>query len=468
MSARMQVPLSQRRHTNVAAVRYTKNGHKLEIACYKNKVISYRNGVETRLDEVLQIDRVFTNISRGLFASEKDIQAVFGKGTTEEDALKYILVHGELQVAQHEREVEVNQMFTDIALIISQKCVNEVTQRPFPAQVIEQALRSIGAAVRLDQPAKKQALALIHRLMDAQIIPIARAPMKLRCTTVDEQSLKKVTEWCESNRATILEEPGETCQDETVHGAGKYSLLILLQPHLFRDLEIFVKDELPHGATVHMIDSVAMDVGEVDVMDADLIARANAHTNAADKSVGGGGGSHQTGSSSNPTQCLNNNNKGGKKGEKSGRKQKNAKYSLQKNDDTPQEEQGTPLTADLSSTGPGVVDDKEISDVKTALSKLGLDNPCALDDHDDDDKNKRGKKKAKRRQGAQQQSQQPASSKKEVEVEAQEDSDEEVLVNRKQRKMAAVKAKDISNNHDCDFDDEYNYEYDMEEGVGEE
>ncbi|RNC50552.1 SBDS-like protein, partial [Trypanosoma cruzi] len=62
---------------------------------------------------------------------------------------------------------------------------------------IEQALRSIGAAVKLDQPVKKQALAFIHQLIDAKTIPIARARMKLRCNVPDEPSLEKLVEWCE-------------------------------------------------------------------------------------------------------------------------------------------------------------------------------------------------------------------------------------------------------------------------------
>ena len=36
-----------------------------QIACYKNKVQEWRNGVETDLDDVLQIANVFVNVSKG-------------------------------------------------------------------------------------------------------------------------------------------------------------------------------------------------------------------------------------------------------------------------------------------------------------------------------------------------------------------------------------------------------------------
>lgn len=38
-------PVGQIRHTNVAIVRIKKGGKKFEIACYKNKVVEWRNGV---------------------------------------------------------------------------------------------------------------------------------------------------------------------------------------------------------------------------------------------------------------------------------------------------------------------------------------------------------------------------------------------------------------------------------------
>eukprot|EP00744_Colponema_vietnamica_P006807 GILI01009868.1.p1 GENE.GILI01009868.1~~GILI01009868.1.p1 ORF type:complete len:645 (+),score=189.88 GILI01009868.1:137-2071(+) len=180
MSAKMQVPGTTVRQTNVAVVRLTKNGKKLEIACYKNKVINYRSGQETRLDEVLQIERVFNNVAGGDYASNQDIKKCIGVAMEEKAAVKYILDNGELQVAAHEREHEVAVMLRDISNIISQKCVNKANMRPFPPLMIEQAIKTCGATIRLTDPAKKQALLLINKLIESQVIPIDRALMKVR------------------------------------------------------------------------------------------------------------------------------------------------------------------------------------------------------------------------------------------------------------------------------------------------
>lgn len=277
MSARMQFPLSQRRHTNIAVVRYSKNGVKLEIACYKNKVISYRSGTENRLDEVLQVERIFANVARGYLASEKEIKAVFGDEMTEVEAIKYMLDHGELQVAQQERTAEVDEMFKDIAVIISHKCINTKTQRPFPPQVIEQALRSIGAAVKLDQSVKKQALGLIHLLIDSDILPIARANMKIRCTTTSEAALEKLRGWCRDNDADVVSYPVTGNASDGGNGSLGHSLLLLMQPNLFRDLDHFVKEELPSGSAIHMVEAAVTEVGDSDVLlDASAVSRANA------------------------------------------------------------------------------------------------------------------------------------------------------------------------------------------------
>jgi uncharacterized protein YecE (DUF72 family) len=64
MSARVGTPVNQVRLTNVAYVRLQKRGKRFEIACYRNKVLNWRNKIETDLGEVLQAYTVFTNVSK--------------------------------------------------------------------------------------------------------------------------------------------------------------------------------------------------------------------------------------------------------------------------------------------------------------------------------------------------------------------------------------------------------------------
>uniref|UniRef100_A0AAY4D6Y0 Ribosome maturation protein SBDS n=1 Tax=Denticeps clupeoides TaxID=299321 RepID=A0AAY4D6Y0_9TELE len=102
-------PTNQIRLTNVAVVRMKKGGKRFEIACYKNKVMSWRSG-ERDLDEVLQ-----TN-------SRRDLSKAFGTDDSTE-ICKQILAKGEVQVSDKERQSQLEQMFRDIATIVAEKCL---------------------------------------------------------------------------------------------------------------------------------------------------------------------------------------------------------------------------------------------------------------------------------------------------------------------------------------------------------
>lgn len=62
-------PVGQVKLTNVAIIKLKKGGNKFELACYKNKIINWRNKQETNLSEVLQIEQIFTNVSKGHIAN---------------------------------------------------------------------------------------------------------------------------------------------------------------------------------------------------------------------------------------------------------------------------------------------------------------------------------------------------------------------------------------------------------------
>jgi ribosome maturation protein SDO1 len=91
---KMKNPVNQVRMTNVAIIRLKKGGKKFELACYKNKIMNWRNKQETDINEVLQIDKVFTNVSKGDIAKKSDLK-VFGD-LSEEQIVLEILNKGEL------------------------------------------------------------------------------------------------------------------------------------------------------------------------------------------------------------------------------------------------------------------------------------------------------------------------------------------------------------------------------------
>ncbi len=51
----LKQPVASVKMTNVATIRYKINNKNFEIACYRNKALNWRNGVEADLSEVLQM-----------------------------------------------------------------------------------------------------------------------------------------------------------------------------------------------------------------------------------------------------------------------------------------------------------------------------------------------------------------------------------------------------------------------------
>merc|ERR1712111_44253 len=131
---------NQKLLTNVAVVRMKKTGKRFEIACYKNKVLSWRQGIEKDLDEVLQSHTVFLNGSKGQVAKKDDLVKALAKDDQTE-ICKEILAKGDLQVSDKERQAQQEALFKDVATIVSEKCVNSETKIPYPVSIIEKAMK---------------------------------------------------------------------------------------------------------------------------------------------------------------------------------------------------------------------------------------------------------------------------------------------------------------------------------------
>ena len=172
--------LEQVRHTNIAVVRMKVKGKKYEIACYKNKVLNWRNKIETDIDEVVQTQMVFTNVGKGQVANKKDLDKCFGS-TDHAEIVRRILDSGVLQVSDKEREMEYSNLFRDIAAQVAEKCVNPESNRPYTVGVIDRAMReTLHFAVNPSKSAKQQSLDVIRLLK--RHMPITRAQMKVRVT----------------------------------------------------------------------------------------------------------------------------------------------------------------------------------------------------------------------------------------------------------------------------------------------
>ncbi|KAL7410686.1 SBDS protein C-terminal domain-containing protein [Mrakia frigida] len=225
-------PGTQIKLTNVSIVRLKKGGKRFEIACYKNKVQEWRAGVETDLDEVLQIEKVFINVSKGQAANSDELQKCFGK-TDQDEIVKEILKKGELQVGEKERSHNITNLYKDIATQIAEKCVDPSTQRPYSVSMIEKAMAEVGFSVKADKTAKSQALECIKTLQASSTLPIQRARMRVRITMPTKDG-KRLKEQVIASADTV---------EEDDFGSEEWEIIMLIDPGQFRTLMDLLQKE---------------------------------------------------------------------------------------------------------------------------------------------------------------------------------------------------------------------------------
>ncbi|KAJ1546064.1 hypothetical protein HK405_007439 [Cladochytrium tenue] len=250
MSRRVFTPSNQQRLTNVSVVRLKKGGVRFELACYKNKVIEWRNNIETDIDNVLQTHTVYFNVSKGQAAAQEELTKCFKTEDIDKIILE-ILRKGELQIGEKERTAQTESALKDVATTVAEKCINPETKRPYPVTMIEKAMADLHFSVNPSRGTKQQALEVIKQLQEKQIIPIARAQMRLRVVmpTKEAKRLK------EKVSAYIHSTEDEDYGDE-------YELLCLIDPGQFRGLTEMLASETKGRAQVEVLN--VKDVAEGD------------------------------------------------------------------------------------------------------------------------------------------------------------------------------------------------------------
>lgn len=245
-------PVNQVRLTNVCVVRMKKKGKRFEIACYKNKVVNWRNKVEKDIDEVLQTHSIFTNVSRGVLANQKDLMSVFGT-TVDESICRVILEKGDLQVSERERQVDSESRLKEIATIIADKCICTDTQRPFPVDIIEQSLKDVHFSLKPNRSSKQQAIDVIPTLKT--VIAIERAQMRLFVQLPKKEAKQVMTKLT----------PHFAVVEEDEWNGGTRDITALVDPGAYRVIEQAVAAATRGNGTVEIVDMSVVADGDVSV-----------------------------------------------------------------------------------------------------------------------------------------------------------------------------------------------------------
>lgn len=182
---------------------------------------------EKDIDEVLQTDLVFTNVSKGQEAKKDDLLKAFGTDNRTE-ICKIILAKGEAQISEKERNIRNESQYKEIAKIVAEKTYNTETKRPFPAIEIENEMKECHFSMKPNKSAKQQALELIKAL--SKRIPIERAQMRL-CADLKSPST------AESCKKLAVKVETEATID------GRIKILFLVDPGNFKEVETIIRGD---------------------------------------------------------------------------------------------------------------------------------------------------------------------------------------------------------------------------------
>ncbi|XP_064460850.1 ribosome maturation protein SBDS-like [Ornithodoros turicata] len=224
-------PTNQIRLTNVAVVRMKKGGKRFEVACYKNKVVAWRNKVEKDIDEVLQTHTVYTNVSKGQAAKKEDLIKCFGTDDASKVCLE-VLSKGELQVSEKERHTQQEATFRDIATLVADRCVNPETKRSYPVTLVEKAMRDVHYSLKPNKNAKQQCLEVIRMLKE--VMPLERCQMRLRILVPQGKTVVRP-------RIQALSSGIE--MDKVHQESGDLEMVFLTDPGNFRVVDELVRKE---------------------------------------------------------------------------------------------------------------------------------------------------------------------------------------------------------------------------------
>ena len=289
---------------------------RFEVACYKNKVLEWRSGVETDLDNVLQISSVFLNVSKGQTAPSQDLAKAFGSGKSVDDIILEILTKGELQVGEKERHAQLERVHNEVIDIVAGKLVDPKSKRVYTTGMIDKALDQLSSqgtqghkhedgkgsgtatptngeteeqgnkrgkemptwtGVVTTKSAKSQALEAMKALIAWQPIPVSRARMRLRVTcptNILKQAARSIPKKdgsgdaaeadSEKTKGTVKDrilsyvEEVET-QDEV---GGDWEIVGFVEPGAFKGLGEFVGGETKGRGRVEVLDMAVVHEGE--------------------------------------------------------------------------------------------------------------------------------------------------------------------------------------------------------------
>lgn len=149
--------------------RIKKKRKKFEILVSSENIQLFKQG-KIRVENIVMCNTVFSDIKKGIRASEKEMKNIFG--TYDFFKIAAVIVnYGVIQITTDQIRQELEQKRRRIVDIIRQNAINPLTNKPYPFYLIDDALKQTKFRVDGKKPAEVQVNEAIKEIK--RIIPIS-------------------------------------------------------------------------------------------------------------------------------------------------------------------------------------------------------------------------------------------------------------------------------------------------------
>jgi ribosome maturation protein SDO1 len=169
--------------------RLTVAGEHFEILVHPDPALNFKMGRPVELSQILVIDTIFSDASKGMRASDEKLQKTF-KTTDSMKIAETILRKGELQLTTEQRHRLVDEKKRGIISFISRNCIDPRTQAPHPPLRIEQAMEQVRVVIDPFKDAEEQAKQVIEALRP--ILPLKMEKIRIAIKIPPEYAARSI------------------------------------------------------------------------------------------------------------------------------------------------------------------------------------------------------------------------------------------------------------------------------------
>ena len=162
-----------------SVVRAKFEGNRFELIVNPELALKYKMGLldeSITINDILEMDEIFENASKGERASEEILDHCFQTTNIMEIAEK-ILIKGDLNLTAEQRQEFFEKKRKQIVNLLAKTCINPKTRTPHPPLRIENAMKEAKVMIDPSKSAEEQIKDIIVSLRT--IIPISMETVKL-------------------------------------------------------------------------------------------------------------------------------------------------------------------------------------------------------------------------------------------------------------------------------------------------